>query len=295
MASLPYVGTCVPLPADGVTGKAFVGYQLHQRSCMLGEVGVCDSFMDESEVSPPPPDNCFDLTALPANDYVPVNSADRDILVGMTQVVSNHPACANAAAPLAFDLTPGPLGQGTAAGTTASFALSRGQAVFRGNQLSTLSINIANLTVAGAQLTNVRVTNANPATLRTPIRTIPRAPRCREESQPGRHWLEERCPPYFSPGERHRHRSDQVHHHAELSGTFRFNDIDQNAFPLPVTVTFTMRGTPRRREARPAPPPLPRSAVRLGSAELVVVERDVVAGDVADQAGLRRARHPGLW
>ncbi len=245
MASLPYVGTCVPLPADGVTGKAFVGYQLHQRSCMLGEVGVCDSFMDESKSSPPPPDNCFDLTALAAKDYVPVNSADRDILVGMTQVVSNHPACANAAAPLAFDLTPGPLGQGTAAGTTASFALSRGQAVFRGNQLSTLSINIANLTVAGAQLTNVRVTNANPATLRTPNPDDPTSTSIAAKNlNLVAIGLKNGVPQIF-----HLENDTDIAvikstTTLRLSGTFRFNDIDQNAFPLPVTVTFTMPGTP---------------------------------------------------
>jgi hypothetical protein len=239
------VGTCVPLPADGQTGKAFVGYQIHQRSCQLGEIGVCDSFTDDSEDSPLPPGNCFDLTTMAAINVPPVNSADRDILVGITQVTPNHAACANAAAPLAFDLTPGPLGQGTAFGTTASFALSRGQAVFRGNQLSTLSINIANLTVSGAQLTNVRVTNAGPVTLRSP-----------DPDDPTHTSIAAKNLDLIAIGLKNG--VPQIYHlendtdvaviksttTLRLSGTFRFLDIDPSGFPLPVTITFTMPGTP---------------------------------------------------
>jgi len=244
-ANLPYVGTCVPLPADAVTGLASVGYQIHQRSCVVGEISVCDSFTDESEGSPAPPGNCFDLTALAAINVPKVKSADRDILLGLTQVIPNDPRCASAAAPLSYDLTPGPLGQGTAAGTTAAFALSRGQAVFRGNQLSKLSINIANLTVAGTQLTNVRVTNSGPATLKLG-----------DPDNPSHTGIAAKGLNLVAIGLANG--APQIYHlqndtdlaltlsstTLNLSGTFKFNDIDPSGFPLPVTVTVTMPGTP---------------------------------------------------
>src|SRR3954447_7042327 len=131
-ANLPYVGTCSPTAAG--TALTSISFSVHQRSCTLGEQNVCTSFTDQSFSSQPAPANCPDLSGMAAIDAVPYASADRDIVVGLSQVIPSDPRC-TPTSPLTYDLTPGPLGQGTAAGTTASFSLTRGSAIFSGNQL----------------------------------------------------------------------------------------------------------------------------------------------------------------
>ena len=241
-ANLPYAGTCSPTPAGA--GLTSISFSVHQRTCTLGEQNVCATFTDESFNSQPAPANCPDLSAMAAIDAVPYKSADRDIVVGLTQVIPNDPRCAPTS-PLSYDLTPGPLGQGTAAGTTASFALTRGSAIFSGNQLFRLSINVANLTVAGTNLTNVKITNAAPAALKAG-----------DPDDPSHTGIAAGKLNLAVTG---RANGVQQIYHVQndtdldlilssttfrLSGTFRFNDIDQNGFPLPVTVTFTAPGTP---------------------------------------------------
>lgn len=252
-ANLPYVGTCVPLPA-GSPGLASVSYQVHQRGCVIGEVDVCQSFTDDSTTSMPPPANCYDLTTLAAINIVPVNSSDRDIVPHLAQVIPNDPRCAPATSPLAYNLTPGPLGQATAAGTTVPFALKRGSAVFNGNQLSTLVANVADLTVSGTQLTNVRVTNAGPAPLKLG-----------DPDNPSHTGIAAQNLKLVAIGLANG--APQIYHlqndtdldliksstTLKLSGTFRLTDIDANGRPLPVTVAVTMPGTPSTSGCATAP------------------------------------------
>jgi len=243
-ANLPYVGTCVPLPA-GSPGTASISYQIHQRGCVVGEVDVCDSFTDDSTSSPPVPANCVDLTALAAMNQVPITSSDRDIVPHLTQVIPNDPRCTPATSPLAYDLTPGPLGQASAAGTTVPFSLKRGSAVFNGNQLTALSLNIVDLTVSGTQLTNVRVTNTLPAPLKVG-----------DPDNPSHTGIAAKNLNLVAIGLANG--APQIYHlqndtdldliksstTLKLSGTFHLTDIDASGTPLPVTVSVTLPGTP---------------------------------------------------
>ncbi len=243
-ANLSYVGTCTELGA-GAAGLASVSYHIHQRGCTIGEGGVCDALTDESVTSTAPPANCFDLTALAAINAVPVKSTDRDLVANLFQVIPGDPRCTPSTAPLAYDLTPGPLGQGTAAGMTVPFSLKRGFAVFNSNQLTTLSINVADLTVAGTALTNVRVTNAGPAPLKIG-----------DPDNPSHTGIAAKNLNLVAIGLANG--APQIYHlqndtdldmilsttTLRLSGTFRFSDVDPNGKPLPVSITFTMPGTP---------------------------------------------------
>jgi hypothetical protein len=241
-ANLPYVGTCSPTAAG--TGLSSISFSVHQRSCTLGEENVCTSFTDDSFTSQPVPANCPDLSGTAGIDAVTSNSAERDIVVALSQIIPNDPRC-TPTSPLSYDLTPGPLGQGTAAGTTAAFALTRGSAIFSGNQLFRLSINVANLTVSGTNLTNVKITNSAPATLKIG-----------DPDNPSHSGIAAGKLNLAVTGRANG--VQQIFHLVndtdldlilsnttfKLSGTFKFNDIDQNGFPLPVTVTFTAPGTP---------------------------------------------------
>jgi hypothetical protein len=243
-ANLPTVGTCAPLPAGTGSGLASISYHIHQRSCTLGEENFCTSFTDDSTNSQPVPANCVDLTMTDALDAVPTNSSDRDILVGLSQVVPNDPRC-TPTAPLAYDLTPGPLGQATGGGTTAAFALSRGSAVFSGNQLFRLSINLADLTVAGTKLSNVRVTNSTPAPLNigdpdNPSHTGIAAGKLNLVAI----GLANGAPQIYHVQNDTKVDLTLSGTALKLSGTFKFNDIDPSGNPLPISITFTALGTP---------------------------------------------------
>jgi hypothetical protein len=242
MTNLPYAGTCAFAAAG--TGVSSIAYFVHQRSCTLGEENVCTSFTDESSGSAPAPANCPDLSMVAAIDAAQYTSADRDIVVGLTKIVANDARC-TPTAPLMYDLTPGPLGQATAAGTTAAFALTRGSAVFSGNQLFRLSADVANLTVAGTNLTNLHISTGSPSPLEIG-----------DPDNPSHTGIAAGNLNLTITGKANG--ASQVYHlqndtsldlilsstSLKLSGTFKFNDIDQNGFPLPVTATFTLPGTP---------------------------------------------------
>jgi hypothetical protein len=248
--SLPVVGACHPVAK--ATSKALVGYSIHQHDCVLGEGNVCDSITDASLLSPPPPANCVDLSTAGAFDSIkpglPPNTPGevRDGVVQLFQVVPNSSDCAVApAALIAYDLTPGPLGQATAAGTTVPFSMTRGFATFNGNQLNDLNINIANLVVSGAHLSNVIVTNTFPAPLKigdpdNPSHTGIAAGNLKVRVQ----GLVSGVPQIYNLQNDTDLDLIKSTTTFTLSGTFNFKDVDQNGNPLPISVTVTAPGTP---------------------------------------------------
>jgi hypothetical protein len=171
LTSLPVFGTC-RVPGAGTT-KASVSYNIHQHLCSLGDAGQCTSITDSSKSSSPAPADCVDLSSTWAVKLIKPSVASppsafqtRDGVVDLINVSPGDPACnVQAAALTAYDLTPGPLGEATAAGMTVPFSLTGGSATFNGNQLWDLRVNIANLTVAGTQVSNVQLTNTFPAPL----------------------------------------------------------------------------------------------------------------------------------
>jgi hypothetical protein len=250
--SLPVVGVCHPLPK--ATNKALVGYGIHQNNCDEGEGNVCSSITDASLLSPKPPANCVDLSTAGAFDSIKpglppgVTGQVRDGVVDIFQVVANSSDCAVAASALiAYDLTPGPLGQATAAGTTVPFSMTRGFATINNtnNQLNDLSINIANLVVSGAQLSNVIVTNTFPAPLKfgdpdNPSHTGIAAGNLKLRVQ----GLVAGVPQIYNL--QNDTDLDLIISNTtfKLSGTFNFTDVDQSGKPLPVSVAVTAPGTP---------------------------------------------------
>lgn len=253
--SLPLTGTCSATGAG--TAKSTVNYQVHQHLCVEGEGGACNSITDASFVAPGKPNNCVDLSmagavnsiqpGLPPGPVPTTGEEFRDGVVQLFNVVPNDTSnCAvQAAALIAYDLTPGPLGEATAAGTTVPFSTTGGSATFNGNQLWDLRINIANLVVSGIQLSNVQVTNTFPATLNigdpdNPSHTgiAPNNLKLRAIGLVGG------VPQIFSlqnDGTLDMIKSSTA---LNVSGTFSFRTIDANGNPLPVSVTFTMPGTP---------------------------------------------------
>jgi hypothetical protein len=243
--NLPVVGTCHPL-GKSTAGRASVAFQVHQHRCPEGVGSVCNSITDDSHANPAPPGNCYDLTTASAVDAVKPNPLDRDGVMHITKILASDPECATeTAALIAYDLTPGPLGRATGSGMTVPFSLTRGSAAFSGGQLSALSINVADLAVSGTQLSNVLVTNSVPATLEIGDPDNP----SHTGIAAGNLQLQVIGLAAGVP---------QIYHLVNdtdldmilsnttlnLSGTFSFKDVDPNGKPLPISVTFTMPGTP---------------------------------------------------
>ncbi len=253
-SSLKPAGACTAVTNS--TGKASIGYQIHQRECVVGEGHVCTSITDISFVGPQPPDNCSDLSKVGAIDTIKptlpqdsppnVPTEIRDGVVQLFQVIAPDPNCnIQASALTAYDLTPGALGQATGAGTTVPFSMTRGFATFNGNRLNDLSINIADLTVAGTHITNALVMNTFPAKLKigdpdNPSHTGIAAGNLQLRVI----GLVGGVPEIYN-----------VHNDTDLdmilsgtalklSGTLSFTDVDPQGNPLPISVTFSMPGTP---------------------------------------------------
>jgi hypothetical protein len=252
--SLPAMGACTAVSSS--TSKASIAYQIHQHECVVGEGHVCTSLTDISFVGPQPPDSCSDLSkvgavdtikpTLPPNSPPDVPTEIRDGVVQLFQVIPNDHNCDIPASALtAYELTPGPLGQATAAGTTVPFSMTRGFATFNGASLNDLSINIADLTVAGTRISNALVTNTFPARLEigdpdNPSHTGIAAGNLRLRVI----GLVGGVPQIYNLHNDTRLDLIVSSTMLKLSGTFNFTDVDQNGKPLPVKVTFTMPGTP---------------------------------------------------
>lgn len=248
---LPVVGVCHPLPK--AANKASVNYQIHQHDCTAGEGGVCNAITDASLVSPALPANCTDLTSAGAIDSIKPGLPNpapgdelRDGVVQIFQVVPNDPNCSvQASALTAYALTPGPLGQATAAGTTVPFSMTRGSATFQGNQLNDLNINVADLVVSGMPLSNVQITNTFPAPLEigdpdNPSHTGIAAGNLKLRVI----GLVAGVPQIYNLENDTNLDLIVSTTTFKLSGTLAFKDLDQSGDPLNISVTFTAPGTP---------------------------------------------------
>ena len=240
---LPDKGTCMAAPA--AANRATVDYRFHSHSCTMGGGGECTTIADNSKLSPPPQANCIDLTGTSARDSVLPDKVDRDRAAEYLKVQLDDPACAlQQSALTSYDFTPGPLGTASAAGTTVPFSSTRGFAQFNQNQLVSLSINVANLTVSGVQLTNVLVKNTFPAQTLAPDPDDP----TRTGFAPGNLKLVAIGLANGVPSKYLVHNDTQVNliksaTALQLTGTFKFFDEDASGNPLPVTVSVNAPGT----------------------------------------------------
>jgi hypothetical protein len=172
--TVPREGTCVPTAAG--TGMSAVDFFKHSQACTELGVGVCDPLRAEDTPSPPPPENCYDLGEVPAQTLIQPPSANHDRATVITRVVPNDSRCVQAALfAAAYRLNVGPFGQASGGGvavpisaTRGSVILSRPCATCAFNRLDKLRVNIGNMTVAGAQLTNVVVSSVTRAPLLIP-------------------------------------------------------------------------------------------------------------------------------
>lgn len=242
--TLPVTGVCHPLGSG--TAKAAVEFQVHQHKCPQGTGSVCTSITDDSHANRGSPDNCIDLSKTDAVDAVKPNPLDRDGVMHITGIFPNAASCQVPGATfIAYALTPGALGTATASGTTVPFSLTRGSAVFSNGKLTDLSINIANLVVSGTQVTNVLVTNTFPATLKIGDPDDP----THTGIAAGNIALQAIGLVGGVPEIYHLVNDTDLdlilsNTTLKLSGTFNFKDLDPNGKPLPVSVTFTLPGTP---------------------------------------------------
>jgi len=249
-ASLPTLGACHPLSKG--SGKASVNYQIHQNVCVPAEGGECVSIADASVLSPTPPANCVDLTTAGAVDAIKpslpagTDGELRDGIVHLFQIVPNDPNCVvQPSALVAYDVTPGPVGQASGGGLTVPFSVARGSAVFNGNQLNDLSLNIADLVVAGHQISNAVVTNTFPAQLKIGDPDNP------SHTGIAANKLQLRVIGLVGGVPQIYHLTndtdiDLIRSSTELklSGAFHFKDVDQNGNPLPISVSFSVPGKP---------------------------------------------------
>ena len=242
---LPNEGTCSKAPVPSAGNRASVDWRKHSHSCTRGNGGVCTTIADNSMISPPPQENCIDLTKASAKDQIQADPLDRDRATEYLKVQLDDPACAiQQSALTSYDFTPGPLGTATAAGSTVPFSSTRGFAQFSSDRLVNLRIDVANLTVAGNQLTNVYVSNTFPAPLLLPDPDD----QTRTGFAPGKLQLIVLGLVGGVPQRYLVHNDTQVNlvksnTTLQLSGTFTIIDQDPNGNPLPITVTFSAPGT----------------------------------------------------
>ena len=142
-------------------------------------------------------------------------------------------------------MTPGALGTATAAGTTVPFSTTGGSATFNGNQLWDLRVNVANLVVAGTQVSNVQLTNAFPATLNIGDIDDP----THTGIAPGNLNLRAigivgGVPEIFNLTNDSTLDMIKSSTALDVSGTFSIPNADASGNPLTVSVTFGLAGTP---------------------------------------------------
>ena len=190
-ASRDVPGSCeAPVRSDGLTaegvcilapaGRPLVAVRAQQHSVL------CTSDFNDNTGDPctsrdqefPPagqPDLCLDLTQKPAMEQVATPSG---LLSRAWRITDFTPGACTAVTALAtFDVTPGPIATASGGGTTVTASALRGQAAITQScgegciptSLQTFRTDLANMTVAGAQITQLVVTSIGPAAVTNQI------------------------------------------------------------------------------------------------------------------------------
>jgi hypothetical protein len=167
------------LPADGVcrvdstSRLALIGYTQTWRDCVNAPGGSsCDQLKPNSATVT----QCVDVSNTPAWDQLqPPSSGRRDRSLLVNSFVPNSGSCLPVGSPpsaLIYAMPIANIGTATAAGTTVTLTSVGGFAAGRQNcsegcvsTVDRLSINLADRTVSGHQVTSVAVSNVQPITL----------------------------------------------------------------------------------------------------------------------------------
>jgi hypothetical protein len=182
-------GVCSPAPVGNgsTTGKAAVSYLTIGYICgPYDEVGACTFRQDVESVPPVNPNNpnlqtvCVDVSqhGLLQVPLAPPDEVGVHVLIGSFSLDDASCTPPTNPAPLTFDMTPGPVATGSGNGTTATATALRGQAqvlqvcdaaTCAPTSLTSLRVDLANTTIAGATIANAVVTARAPAPVQSMV------------------------------------------------------------------------------------------------------------------------------
>ena len=178
-SAAPFSGTGVCSVEGGATRLAEVIYTTRFRQCIPNATDpeVCDSL----NIVPNSATMCFQTSEpiLPSIFIFPAGTLDQDGDVDILSVALDSPKCNPVGigletSELVYSATPGVVATASGAGLTAPISATGGVVAVRQNcsddvlgclptSLDQLRINVSNMTVAGAALSNVVISNAVPA------------------------------------------------------------------------------------------------------------------------------------
>ena len=179
-------GTGLCAPESGATRLALVSYTTRYRQCTADETGTCQMLTLQPPLNAPPVQNCFDarqaLLQPPAviDPYPPSGLGppyDQYGTVNIISITLDSPSCApieTEADALVYAVAPGLAATATGAGVTAPVTATGGEVIVKQDcsddvfgcvpvALNQLRMNVANMTVAGASLSDVVISNTTPA------------------------------------------------------------------------------------------------------------------------------------
>ena len=175
------VGVCKV--ESSATRLALVEWSTYGRVCEHFEESNSNPQCDALTVVTSSGTGCFQTSQPIINEInpypfgTPLPPADQDGIVNITNVVLDSPSCNSltiAVGALTYAVTPGTVATASGGGVTAPISASGGLVSVSQNcsndvfgcqptSIDKLQLNVANMTVAGAQLTNVAISNASPA------------------------------------------------------------------------------------------------------------------------------------
>jgi hypothetical protein len=171
-------GVCDPAPA-GTPLSSIVAFSHGQRPAMPNEDHTVPLFPDNGRYGIDPGTiYCVDTTQLSALNWIQPPSTDFSRLVGIINMNVGDRRCIQAPPALLFDVVPGLIATGTGGGVTAAVTALRGQAgvaqscsgggdVCLTTALDDFHADLADTTVEGVSLTNLKVATVLPAPLAT--------------------------------------------------------------------------------------------------------------------------------
>jgi hypothetical protein len=243
--SLPNDGTCRTNFDNFGTHLALVTYSRNWRDCIPAQGGgYCTDL--------PPNDDgtttCLDVSATRALDALQPRTETRDRRVQITALAIDWPNCPlrgdTTVPPMAYQMTPGDIGTATGGGTSTVMTLKSGFATTHTECddgcttfIDRLNVNLADRTIAGAQVSSVEVSNISPiSTLngQSLIRGVKLLVKGRVNGVDSTAVVENAAPWTFST----------TATTFRFSGALDMNLSDANGNLFPVAIPVTLNGTP---------------------------------------------------
>jgi hypothetical protein len=167
-------GVCDPAPA-GTPLASITGFSHGVRPGTPNSDRTVPMFADDTRYGGSQA-YCLDITQASAFNQIQAPSTDFSRMGGIINMVVGDSACRAPSTSPAFDIVPGVIATGTGGGVTAAVTALRGRAsvaqscsgdVCLTTALSDFHADLADMTVAGASLTNLRISTVLPAPLAT--------------------------------------------------------------------------------------------------------------------------------